>query len=70
MGDGVAGALREAVGEASKQSIRDSTHNALAFADELGCESVVFPALACGIAGVDLETGAPYIFEEILSFNS
>lgn len=29
---------------------------------------MVQPALGCGIAGVDLEEGAYYIFEEILDY--
>ena len=62
-------ATMELGGGASEESIRDATRNALALADELGCESVVLSALGCGIAGVDLETGAPYIFEEILAFD-
>jgi O-acetyl-ADP-ribose deacetylase (regulator of RNase III) len=53
---------------ASESTIRNSTHNALATADELGCESIVLPALGCGIAGVALEDGAYYIFQEIQDF--
>lgn len=62
-------ATMELGGSASEATIRDSTHNALATADDLGCESVVMPALGCGIAGVDLEEGAYYIFEEILDYD-
>lgn len=61
-------ATMELGGSASESTIRSATRNALAQADDLDCESVVLPALGCGIAGVDLETGAPYIFEEILDF--
>lgn len=53
---------------ASEYTIRNSTRNALDRADSLGCESIVLPALGCGIAGVDLDDGADYIFEEILDF--
>lgn len=59
------GATMKPGGSASEQSIRNATQNVLACADELGCESLVMPALGCGIAGVDLDTGATYIFEEI-----
>ena len=52
-------------GQATEESIREATRNALARADELGCESLVLPALGCGVAGFDLETGAAIIAEEI-----
>ena len=61
-------ATMELGGGADESSIRDATRNALATADELGCESLVTPALGCGIAGVDLDEGAHYIFEEIRDF--
>ncbi|MXV62262.1 Appr-1-p processing protein [Natronorubrum sp. JWXQ-INN-674] len=52
-------------GEATRESIRDATRNALERADELGCRSLVIPALGCGVAGFDLVTGAELIGEEI-----
>ncbi|APW98775.1 Appr-1-p processing protein [Halobiforma lacisalsi AJ5] len=52
-------------GEATEASIRDATWNALETADELGCESLVLPALGCGVAGFDLREGAEIIGEEI-----
>lgn len=52
-------------GQATAESIRNATRNALDAADELGCESLVLPALGCGIAGFDLEDGARIIAEEI-----
>ena len=52
-------------GTATEESIRDATRNALERADELGCESLVLPALGCGVAGFDLENGARLIAEEI-----
>ncbi|MFB6132322.1 MAG: macro domain-containing protein [Halanaeroarchaeum sp.] len=55
-------------GKATRESIRDATRNALETADELGCESMVIPALGCGVAGFDLETGARIICEEIDDF--
>jgi O-acetyl-ADP-ribose deacetylase (regulator of RNase III) len=54
---------------ATEASIRESTQNALSTADDLECRSVVLPALGCGIAGFDLETGSRYIFEEILDYD-
>ncbi|MFB6154304.1 MAG: macro domain-containing protein [Haloferacaceae archaeon] len=48
-------------GKATHESIRDATRNALAAADERGCESLVVPALGCGVAGFDLEAGARII---------
>jgi O-acetyl-ADP-ribose deacetylase (regulator of RNase III) len=44
-------------GRATAESIRDATRNALDAADELGCESLVIPALGCGVAGFDLADG-------------
>ncbi|WP_049915790.1 macro domain-containing protein [Natrialba taiwanensis] len=52
-------------GEATAESIRDATRNALERADELGCESLVIPALGCGVAGFDLADGAAIIGDEI-----
>jgi O-acetyl-ADP-ribose deacetylase (regulator of RNase III) len=52
-------------GEATAESIRDATENALAAADERGCESLVVPALGCGVAGFDLAEGAGIIAETI-----
>jgi O-acetyl-ADP-ribose deacetylase (regulator of RNase III) len=57
-------------GQATAESIRDATRNALAAADERGCESLVVPALGCGVAGFELERGARIICEEIASFDS
>ncbi|MFB6114072.1 MAG: macro domain-containing protein [Halodesulfurarchaeum sp.] len=48
-------------GKATESSIEDATRNALETADELGCRSLVLPALGCGVAGFDLEEGARII---------
>jgi len=55
-------------GQATAASIRDATRNALAAADERGCESLVIPALGCGVAGFDLAEGARLVAEEIDAF--
>jgi O-acetyl-ADP-ribose deacetylase (regulator of RNase III) len=55
-------------GKATVESIRSGTRNALAAADERGCESLVIPALGCGVAGFDLAEGARIICEEIRGF--
>lgn len=55
-------------GQATAESIRDATGNALAAADERGCRSLVIPALGCGVAGFDLEVGARLIGEVIDDF--
>ncbi|MGQ3414090.1 macro domain-containing protein [Natrinema sp. LN54] len=55
-------------GEATADSIRDATRNSLERADELGCRSLVIPALGCGVAGFDLATGAEIIGEEIATY--
>ena len=52
-------------GKATAESIRGATLNALRAADERGCASLVIPALGCGVAGFDLETGARIIAEAI-----
>lgn len=52
-------------GKATAESIREATRNTLERADELGCVSLVTPALGCGVAGFDLREGAQLIAEEI-----
>ncbi len=51
--------------QATAESVRDSTRNALETADELGCRSLVLPALGCGVAGFDLADGAAIIGDVI-----
>ena len=55
-------------GQATAASIRDATRNSLARADDLGCESLVLPALGCGVAGFDLREGARLICEELAAY--
>jgi O-acetyl-ADP-ribose deacetylase (regulator of RNase III) len=55
-------------GQSTAESIRDATRNALAEADQLGCESLVLPAIGCGIAGFDFEGGVTIICEVIDDF--
>ena len=57
-------------GRATAESIREATRNSLERADELGCGSLVLPALGCGVAGFDLAEGARIIAEEIDSYES
>ncbi|MFC7134487.1 MULTISPECIES: macro domain-containing protein [Salinibaculum] len=52
-------------GQATADSIADATRNTLEKADELGAESLVVPALGCGVAGFDLREGARIICEVI-----
>lgn len=56
-------------GQATAESIHDATHNSLQRADELGCESLVIPALGCGVAGFSLEEGARIIAETITDYD-
>ena len=56
-------------GLATAESIRDATRNALEAADDRGCESLVIPALGCGVAGFDLAAGARIIADEIRAFD-
>jgi len=52
-------------GEATRESIAEATRNTLEKADELGAQSLVIPALGCGVAGFDLAEGARIIAEVI-----
>jgi len=56
-------------GQATAESIRDATRNALERADELGCESLVLPALGCGVAGFEPAEGARNIFETVRKYD-
>jgi O-acetyl-ADP-ribose deacetylase (regulator of RNase III) len=56
-------------GQATRESIRAATRNTLERADELGCESLVIPALGTGVAGFDLEEGARIICEVIDAYD-
>jgi O-acetyl-ADP-ribose deacetylase (regulator of RNase III) len=53
---------------ATASSVRDATRNALEAADGHGCESLVIPALGCGVAGFDLADGARIIAETIAGY--
>lgn len=55
-------------GRATEESIRMATRNALAAADDRGCESLVIPALGTGVAGFDLAAGARLVAAEIRAF--
>lgn len=48
-------------GRATKQSICDATRNSLERADDLGCESIVIPALGTGAAKFEFQSGAEII---------
>jgi len=55
-------------GKATAESIGDATRNTLETADDLGAESLVIPALGCGVAGFDLQEGARIICDAIDSY--
>ena len=57
-------------GRATEESIRTATRNTLKTAEELGCESLVFPVLGTGVAGFGFERGAQLICEEISAYES
>ena len=61
-------AAMPAGGQATADSIRDATWNALREADLLDCETLVTPALGTGVAGFSLREGASIICEEIAAF--
>ncbi|MFB6157355.1 MAG: macro domain-containing protein [Haloferacaceae archaeon] len=50
-------AAMPAGGSATAEGIRDAARNALAAADDRGCESLVMPALGTGVAGFDFAEG-------------
>lgn len=57
-------------GRATAESVRDATRNALETAEDIGCESIVVPILGTGAAGLDIETGAHAVCEEIQAYES
>lgn len=56
-------------GQATPESIRAATQNALDRADELDCDSVVLPILGTGAAGYSFEDGATCVCEEIRDYD-
>jgi len=57
-------------GQATAESIRDATWNALATAEDLGCTSLVLPVLGTGAAGFDFETGAELVCETVAAYDA
>ncbi|WP_415383147.1 macro domain-containing protein [Halosimplex sp. TS25] len=57
-------------GQATRESIADATSNALARADELGCESVVLPVLGTGAAGFAFDEGARIVCESVDEYDA
>ena len=55
-------------GKATTESVREATRNALAKADDLGCESLVMPVLGTGAAGYAFDAGARDVCEEIWNY--
>lgn len=55
-------------GKSTPESIEAATRNALEVADDHGCESIVLPAIGCGLGGVSLTTGTERILAAIQSF--
>lgn len=54
----------------SSDSIRHATRNALRAADELGLESIAFPALGTGVGGFALDKCALIMVSEVGAFRS
>nr|WP_309243293.1 macro domain-containing protein [Halorubrum yunnanense] len=52
-------------GRATPESVGEATRNALAAAEERGCESLVVPVLGTGAAALEFETGARRVCEAI-----
>jgi len=57
-------------GQATRASVELAAHNSLRRADRLGCESLVVPALGCGVAGFELREGARIIAGAIRDYDS
>ncbi len=57
-------------GRATEESIRSATRNSLERAEELGAESIVIPALGCGVAGFPLEGGTRTICEAVAAHDA
>lgn len=55
-------------GQSTPESVRTSVRRALTRADEMGCESIVLPAVGCGLGGLSLATGAEIIGDEIARY--
>lgn len=55
--------------KATAESIEHAVQHALEKADELGCESLVIPALGCGVGGFDLAEGAEIICRVIHEYD-
>lgn len=56
-------------GKATAESIASATRNTLEEANALGAQSLVIPALGCGVAGFDLGDGARIIAETIDTYH-
>lgn len=55
-------------GKSTSKSVRNAVRNALEIAEMNDCESVLIPAVGCGLGGLPLATGAEVIGEVIRSF--
>lgn len=55
--------------QAPTEVIRRATQNSLSKAEELGCRSVVLPALGCGNGGVYIREGGEAICRAISNYN-
>ena len=53
---------------ATPESVRKATRNALERASELKCKSIAFPALGCGIAGLEIARCTKAMIEAIREF--
>jgi O-acetyl-ADP-ribose deacetylase (regulator of RNase III) len=56
-------------GRATRESITAATENALAAADDRGCESVVLPVLGTGAAGFGFADGARLVCDAIWEYD-
>ena len=55
-------------GRSTPNSVRQAVERALTIADDFGCESIVVPAVGCGLGGLSLATGADIIGDVLREF--
>ncbi|WP_321112546.1 macro domain-containing protein [Halorussus salinisoli] len=63
-------AAKPATGHATEETVRAATRNALQTAEDHNCRSIVLPLLGSGVGGLDTETVADTMLNEINRFAS
>lgn len=63
-------AAKPVAGRATEETVRAATRNALSAAEEHSCQSIVLPLLGSGVGGLNTETVADVMIDEIDQFTS